>query len=98
MHFVFLLIFKVRCLFLEPASNVSDECDNSKTSPTNGVGTTVAKAFDRIEVQKYKHQATSPNIPTSPASSEESSSNSNEVSRKNKYYVDRTLSGGLSFG
>lgn len=41
----------------------NDECDNSANGCLSITTTTSAKNYDRIEVQKFKNQATSPNIP-----------------------------------
>lgn len=41
-----------------------DECDNTSTTGCLSITTTTStKSYDRIEVQKFKNQATSPNIP-----------------------------------
>lgn len=41
----------------------NDECDNSANGCLSITTTTSTKNYDRIEVQKFKNQATSPNIP-----------------------------------
>lgn len=41
----------------------NDECDNSVNGCLSITTTTSTKNYDRIEVQKFKNQATSPNIP-----------------------------------
>ncbi|KAM7356392.1 R3H domain containing protein encore isoform 2-T9 [Cochliomyia hominivorax] len=41
----------------------NDECDNSINGCLSITTTTSTKNYDRIEVQKFKNQATSPNIP-----------------------------------
>lgn len=42
----------------------ADECDNTSTTGCLSITTTTStKSYDRIEVQKFKNQATSPNIP-----------------------------------
>lgn len=41
----------------------NDECDNSVSGCLSITTTTSTKNYDRIEVQKFKNQATSPNIP-----------------------------------
>ncbi|XP_075163706.1 R3H domain containing protein encore [Haematobia irritans] len=43
----------------------NDECDNSANGCLSITTTTSTKNYDRIEVQKFKNQATSPNIPIS---------------------------------
>ncbi|XP_028895491.2 protein encore isoform X5 [Zeugodacus cucurbitae] len=50
----------------EEASTQSgaDECDNTSATGCLSITTTTStKSYDRIEVQKFKNQATSPNIP-----------------------------------
>lgn len=42
----------------------NDECDNNSATGCLSITTTTStKNYDRIEVQKFKNQATSPNIP-----------------------------------